>query len=823
MSESERSAVLHSRALRALLILVAVTAVLSTIYGIQYFAGSPFQLKVTSQFNDLALSPDGNLVAAAAQDGTVRLWDVEHDWAMRTFSGHRGPVVSVAFDPVGWTLVSASRDGVVRLWDLSTGQVRRELEVGGGRLYGADLSADGKVLATISEDEVVRIWDVASGRVTYALASNGHPRRAVAVSPDGIWVAAADGADIQLWVVHTGQLDRVLVSGWEDETTKEVWLGHRKEVTALVFSPDGRTLASGAADATMAIWDLGVGRVSGMAEGHWAAVTQVAFSPDGNTILSSCRDTNARTWRPSGKYIGTYSGHLGAVNAVSFGPGPDTVLTAGDDGTVRVWETGSNRVLRIIWARPGFLPLWGLVVGVWTLFSGVVGLVCLWGLWKGYGWSHLVTLGLYILGPVVVLGLSLLDMFPPVPPPHVLVNVANILILLLAIVSSLAAVACHIVVIIGLFRKQGRREGLLGIFVPFYSLIRGWMKSTELGVERIILVYAGSFLVQVLLAVCTALKKIPLAYTSRRTVEAAGIYPPLLRLQIGWPLLALLAWYSVLLVVATHGSVAGYYEAPRGRPLSEQLMASRRTLRLRFGLYSLAVWFAVLVLLYSVLRRFNLDVSFMGHYIPFVMRGAGTTLYISAASIALAVVLALIGALGRLSKSPIANGVSGFYISLIRGTPLLVQIFIWYLGLPRLNIVLRAEVAGILALGVNYGAYMTEVFRAGIQAIGKGQHEAAHALGMSGAQTFRRIVLPQAFRIVIPPIGNEFIAMMKDSAMVSVMAIWELTYRAQKIGRQYFRALETFLIAAAFYWFLTVAFQFLQGKLETYMARSERK
>jgi polar amino acid transport system permease protein len=126
-------------------------------------------------------------------------------------------------------------------------------------------------------------------------------------------------------------------------------------------------------------------------------------------------------------------------------------------------------------------------------------------------------------------------------------------------------------------------------------------------------------------------------------------------------------------------------------------------------------------------------------------------------------------------------------------------------------------------LGVNYGAYMTEIFRAGIQAISKGQYEAAQALGMSGSQTFRRIILPQAFRIVIPPIGNEFIAMMKDSSLVSVITVQELTWRASKIGRQYFRNMETFIIAAAFYWILTVIFQFLQGKLEEHMARGERR
>ena len=131
--------------------------------------------------------------------------------------------------------------------------------------------------------------------------------------------------------------------------------------------------------------------------------------------------------------------------------------------------------------------------------------------------------------------------------------------------------------------------------------------------------------------------------------------------------------------------------------------------------------------------------------------------------------------------------------------------------------------AGILALSVNYGAYMTEIFRAGIQAVSKGQQEAAAAIGMSRAQTLRRIILPQAFRIVIPPIGNEFIAMMKDSSLVSLMGVWELTFRANKIGRQYFRNVETLIIAAAFYWILTVVFQFLQDNLEAYMARGERK
>jgi polar amino acid transport system permease protein len=375
--------------------------------------------------------------------------------------------------------------------------------------------------------------------------------------------------------------------------------------------------------------------------------------------------------------------------------------------------------------------------------------------------------------------------------------------------------------------------GLVILALGYLSVfVWGWLNATRLRIDKIMLVWTVMLVSTLLLVVVVLLLYGTLsAVLARPGFQFAlgdpstipGDYSQVTRLLISAPLLALAVWYGVLVFGLMREGVAPYYEAPGSEALAEQLMLRRRTLQARSGIFGLAVWLFILVLLYSVLRRFNLDLAFMGHWFRFIMAGAGVTFYISAFSILLAVVLALFGALGHLSKNPIANGVSSFYISLIRGTPLLVQIYIWYLGLPRLNIVLPATLAGILALGVNYGAYMSEIFRAGIQAIGKGQYEAAHALGMSSAQTFRRIVLPQAFRIVIPPIGNEFIAMMKDSALVSVMAVWELSYRAGKVGRQYFRSLETFIVAAAFYWILTVIFQFLQGKLETYMARSERR
>jgi len=184
--------------------------------------------------------------------------------------------------------------------------------------------------------------------------------------------------------------------------------------------------------------------------------------------------------------------------------------------------------------------------------------------------------------------------------------------------------------------------------------------------------------------------------------------------------------------------------------------------------------------------------------------------------------LALIGAMGRLSRNPYLSGVAGLYVSFARGTPLIVQIYFVYLALPQVGLVLPAIPAGIIALSFNYGAYMTEIFRAGIQAVPEGQREAAESLGMPERLVLRRIVLPQALRIVIPAIGNDFVAMLKDSSLVSLLAVEELLFRAQLVGRQNFRSLETLLIAAAVYWALTITFSYFQERLERRMARGDR-
>jgi polar amino acid transport system permease protein len=217
------------------------------------------------------------------------------------------------------------------------------------------------------------------------------------------------------------------------------------------------------------------------------------------------------------------------------------------------------------------------------------------------------------------------------------------------------------------------------------------------------------------------------------------------------------------------------------------------------------------------------DKTFILKNFAFIAKGLYWTIRISLFSIALATLLALLAALARLSSIPAIYALSTFYVSLIRGTPLYLQILFFFLALPQLNISLSGEMAGVLALGLNYGAYMSEIFRAGIASVGKGQREAALALGMTQGQTMRRIVLPQALRFAIPPVGNDFIAMTKDSALVAATGfVHELTWNAQKVGRSQFRSLEALLIAALFYWGMTIFLSYIQNKIETRLSKGDR-
>ncbi|OQY52881.1 MAG: hypothetical protein B6230_01750 [Desulfobacteraceae bacterium 4572_89] len=253
---------------------------------------------------------------------------------------------------------------------------------------------------------------------------------------------------------------------------------------------------------------------------------------------------------------------------------------------------------------------------------------------------------------------------------------------------------------------------------------------------------------------------------------------------------------------------------------------------------NMIIAFVVLIIfMVTTLIVLGLDFKFMAKWLPFILAGSGYTFLVAFLAISLACILAVVGALGRLSTNPIFNSIATSYVSLIRGTPLLVQVYMWYLALPQIGkaleaygipgiqrlLTLPAVPAGILALGVCYGAYMTETVRAGIQSIKIGQTEAAKALGMTKAQTMKRVIFPQALRVIIPPVSNEFIAMIKDSSLVSLMGVWELSYRAIKVGRRHFQSLEMLIMVAFIYWIMCMILQFVQEKIERHMARGDRR
>jgi len=221
-------------------------------------------------------------------------------------------------------------------------------------------------------------------------------------------------------------------------------------------------------------------------------------------------------------------------------------------------------------------------------------------------------------------------------------------------------------------------------------------------------------------------------------------------------------------------------------------------------------------------KTLSLDRAFIQEWWPFISQGIFITFLLSVVSILCAVLLAFVSAIARLSKIAAFNSLSRLYTSLIRGTPLFLQFLFIYQALPQLGLVIDPFTSSVLALSLNYGAYMSEIFRAGIQAVGVGQVEAASACGFTPRQTMWWIVLPQAFRIIIPDIGNQFVAMPKDTALASAIALEELMGKARAAGlpRQHF--FEALVIAARWYWLLTVILSVVQALLEHRLSRSDR-
>ncbi|WP_338707557.1 amino acid ABC transporter permease [Paenibacillus sp. FSL H7-0942] len=216
----------------------------------------------------------------------------------------------------------------------------------------------------------------------------------------------------------------------------------------------------------------------------------------------------------------------------------------------------------------------------------------------------------------------------------------------------------------------------------------------------------------------------------------------------------------------------------------------------------------------------NLDFSFLLEHWQDYARSAWVTLELSFFGVLFGTLLGVIMALMRISRIWPIKFVASTYIELIRGTPMLVQILIIHYGLTVVGVNLPAFMSGVVALTMNSSAYMAEVFRAGIQAIDKGQTEASRSLGMTNGMTLRYIILPQAFRNMLPAIGNEFIIIIKDSSLVSMIGIAEIIYTARTIQGVTFQPLAPLLVAAGLYFIITFTLANLLSWLERRLSTS---
>ncbi|MEN8190962.1 MAG: amino acid ABC transporter permease [Thermodesulfobacteriota bacterium] len=208
--------------------------------------------------------------------------------------------------------------------------------------------------------------------------------------------------------------------------------------------------------------------------------------------------------------------------------------------------------------------------------------------------------------------------------------------------------------------------------------------------------------------------------------------------------------------------------------------------------------------------------------IKFLPDGILVTFQVTIASICLALVLGLVAGLGRISKNRLFNLAASTYIEVIRGIPLLVQLFYIYFALGRI-VKVPDLVAAIIAMGFCYGAYMGEVFRAGIKSIDHGQSEASLSLGFNRSQTMRYVVLPQAWRTILPPVGNEFIALLKDTSLVSILAVSDILRRGREFASESFLYFETYTLIALIYLLITLVLSKILSTMEYKLSYYERR
>lgn len=204
---------------------------------------------------------------------------------------------------------------------------------------------------------------------------------------------------------------------------------------------------------------------------------------------------------------------------------------------------------------------------------------------------------------------------------------------------------------------------------------------------------------------------------------------------------------------------------------------------------------------------------------PLALGALRGTIPLTAISFAIGLVLALVVALARISRSRVARGVARAFVSVIRGTPLLVQLFIIFYALPSLGVVIDPFPSAVVAFSLNIGGYAAEAIRAAILSVPRGQWEAAQTIGMSYATTLRRVILPQALRVAVPPLSNTFISLVKDTSLASSIMVTELLRKAQEIAAPSFEFLALYSLAAVYYWVICTVLSVAQSRLERRLER----
>jgi His/Glu/Gln/Arg/opine family amino acid ABC transporter permease subunit len=219
------------------------------------------------------------------------------------------------------------------------------------------------------------------------------------------------------------------------------------------------------------------------------------------------------------------------------------------------------------------------------------------------------------------------------------------------------------------------------------------------------------------------------------------------------------------------------------------------------------------MLLNEIFNWISLQLQILKNILIFLAPAIPMTIKLTLIAFTLALLLGLFVGIARLSHRGLIKALSKIYVDVLRGIPLLVQIFFIYFGLGKI-LNLDRFLAGVIAIGICYSAYLAEIIRAGIQAIHKGQYQAALSLGMTRYQTMRYVILPQSFRIIIPPVANEFIASLKDSSLVSIIGLRELTRAGREYYSQYFVDFQTWLVVGVIYLVMTLSLSRLVSYLE---------